>query len=227
MLSRGGPRLLDGADIRIQAGERHVILGANGAGKSLLMRVLHGLTPPDQGSVLWKGKALDANARKAQALVFQRPVLLRRSVRANVAFALSARGIWGSEAGDRVDKALKEARLDGLADRPARQLSGGEQQRLALARALVTEPELLLLDEPTASLDPASIQAFEGLLETAANAGVTLVTVTHDLGQARRLGDFLHFMHRGRVVESGRVAECLEAPKTEALQAWLEGRLFV
>jgi len=219
--------LVRGVDVDIARGRRTVVMGANGAGKSLLLRLLHGLITPTSGHVLWKGRPLDAAGRRAQAMVFQRPVMLRRSVRANLDFALRVHGVRGAARRERERRALALARLEDLAGRPARVLSGGEQQRLAVARALACEPELLFLDEPTASLDPASTHAIETLIQEAHAAGVTVVMVTHDRAQALRLGDDVLFMSGGRVVESGPAGRVLEDPRSEAARAWLEGRLHV
>lgn len=226
-LDIGGRRLLDAVGIDIRPGRRTLVMGANGAGKSLLLRVLHGLIAPTAGSVHWRDRPLDKAARRAQAMVFQRPVMLRRSVFANLSFALGVRGLRGAERGRRIAEALEQARLGDLARRPARVLSGGEQQRLALARALACDPELLFLDEPTASLDPASTHAIERLVDDAHQRGVTIVMVTHDLGQARRIGDDVVFLHDGRVAETGPARTLLEAPASEAARAWLEGRLYL
>ena len=220
-------RLLDRIDARIGLGRRTVVMGANGAGKSLFLRTLHGLVKPTQGAVLWHGRPLDRAARDAQAMVFQRPVLLRRSVRANLGFALKVKGYRGAERRAREVQALDRARLTDMADRPARVLSGGEQQRLAIARALVGDPQVLLLDEPSASLDPASTQAIEDLINDAHGAGVTIILVTHDAGQARRMGDDVIFLHRGRVADAGPADQVLHAPKSAAARAWLAGRLYV
>ncbi len=223
----GGQRLIDGVDLDISSGRCTVIMGANGSGKSLLLRLLHGLLEPSEGSINWRGQPLDRAARREQAMVFQRPVMLRRSVAANLRFALSVRGVRGAERKAREAETLTLARLDAIRDRPARVLSGGEQQRLAMARAMISAPRLLLLDEPTASLDPASTLAIEHLIEEARESGATVILVTHDAGQARRLGDDLVFLHGGRIVETGPVARVLDAPRSEAAQAWLSGRLFV
>ena len=221
----GGKRLIDGVDIDIRPGRRTVVMGANGAGKSLLLRLLHGLIRPTAGEVFWRGRPLNREGRLAQAMVFQRPVLLRRSALANLRFALSVRGLSGPERAAREAEALERSRLGGLAGRPARVLSGGEQQRLAVARALACAPGLLFLDEPTASLDPGSTRAIERLVREAHESGVAIVLVTHDTGQARRLGDDLVFLHGGRVVETGRAPDVLDAPRSESARAWLEGRL--
>lgn len=226
-LDAGGRRLIDGLDIAIRRGRRTILMGANGAGKSLTLRLLHGLIRPTGGDILWQGRPLDRTARSAQAMVFQRPVMLRRSVIANLRFALAVRGIRGAERARREAQALERAQLADLARRPARVLSGGEQQRLALARALACGPELLFLDEPTASLDPASTQAIEDLILEATRDGVSVVMITHDAGQARRLGQDVVFLHRGRAVEAGPAAQVLGAPRSGAMQAWLEGRIYL
>ena len=223
----GGKRLIDRIDARIRLHRRTAIMGANGTGKSLLLRLLHGLIQPTAGEVLWQGRPLDREGRRGQAMVFQRPVMLRRSVLANLRFALAVRGVGGSERTDREAEAVERSQLRDLANRPARVLSGGEQQRLAVARALACAPRVLFLDEPTASLDPASTHAIEQLIREAHRSGVTIVLVTHDIGQARRLGDDLIFLHAGRVVETGRVSDVLDAPRSEAACAWLEGRLYL
>ena len=223
----GGKRLVDHIDADLRPHRRTVIMGANGTGKSLLLRLLHGLIQPTSGKVLWQGRPLDREGRRGQAMVFQRPVMLRRSVLANLRFALAVRGVSGSERAAREADAIGQARLDDLANRPARVLSGGEQQRLAVARALACAPRVLFLDEPTASLDPASTYAIEQQIREAHQSGVTIVLVTHDIGQARRLGDDLIFLHAGRVAETGCVSEVFEAPRSEAARAWLEGRLYL
>ncbi|WP_203227990.1 ATP-binding cassette domain-containing protein [Roseovarius dicentrarchi] len=223
----GGQRLIDAVDLDILPGRCTVVMGANGSGKSLLLRLLHGLLTPSEGSITWRGRPLDRAARREQAMVFQRPVMLRRSVAANLRFALSVRGVRGPERKAREAETLDLARLDGLKDRPARVLSGGEQQRLAMARAMISAPRLLLLDEPTASLDPASTLAIENLIAQARESGATIILVTHDAGQARRLGDDLIFLQGGRIAETGPVGRVLDAPRSKAAQAWLSGRLFV
>jgi tungstate transport system ATP-binding protein len=216
----GGQVLLQGVDLEIARGRRTLIMGANGAGKSLLLRLLHGLLPPASGAVLWRG------ARPAQAMVFQRPVMLRRSALANLRFALRVQGLGLRARGARAQEALEMAHLTDKARQPARLLSGGEQQRLAVARALVCDPEILFLDEPTSSLDPASTQMIEDLVNAAHARGVTVVMITHDRGQARRMGDDVIFLHAGRVAETGPRDQVLDAPRSEAARAWMAGRLY-
>jgi tungstate transport system ATP-binding protein len=223
----GGKRLIDGIDLRLEAGPRTVIMGPNGAGKSLLLRLLHGLIEPTAGSVLWQGKPANRDARRRQAMVFQRPVLLRRSVAANMRHALRAHGLSRRDTKERAQRWLAHAGLSGLADRAARVLSGGEQQRLALARALSLEPEVLFLDEPTASLDPASTLGIEGLIQSAATAGTKIVLITHNLGQARRIADEVVFLYRGRIEAVGRAPAFFEAPGSDKAQAFIDGRIVL
>lgn len=225
-LKLGGTRVLKRIDLEVRPSRCLVIMGANGAGKSQLLRMLNGLAVPDEGQVLSQGGPLDRAARDRQAMVFQRPVLLRRSVAANLRFALTGRQVTRADRAKRVNEALEMARLTGRADRPARTLSGGEQQRLAIARALITRPDVLLLDEPTASLDPGSTRAVEQMINAARLAGVTVVLVTHDAGQARRLGDDVAFLQRGRLVASGEASTVLGAAAPPPVRAWLDGRLL-
>jgi tungstate transport system ATP-binding protein len=219
-----GRRLLDGIDLALAPGGLTVILGPNGAGKSLLVRLLHGMIRPSTGRVLWGGREIDDEIRHRQAMVFQRPVLLRRSVADNLDFVLSGNR--------RARAALRAGLLEkvGLADRarqPARLLSGGEQQRLVLARALAMKPEVLFLDEPTASLDPASVQMIETIVAEARDAGVRILFITHDMAQARRLADEVVFLHRGRVAEHAPADRFFDNPETEAAAAFLAGRILV
>ena len=218
--AREGRRgLVDGLDLRIESRGITAIMGPNGAGKSLLLRLLHGLLTPDGGEVRCAGRPLDAGLRRRQAMVFQNPVLLRRSVAANLDFVL------GRGNRERRDQLLESAGLSHRAKAPARRLSGGEAQRLALVRALAMAPEMLFLDEPTASLDPAAILAFEGLMREAAAQGTKLVLVTHDTGQAKRLAEDVAFVHEGRAIEHAPASIFLARPATAAARAYLEGRL--
>ena len=225
-LRLGNLLILNGISLDVRQGRCLMIMGANGAGKSQFLRVLNGLAQPNEGAVLCQGRLLDRSARDRQAMVFQRPVLLRRSVLGNLRFALSGRGLARFDRYKRISKALEMARLQDRADRPARTLSGGEQQRLAIARALIIQPDVLLLDEPTASLDPASTRAVEEMIHTAKLAGITIVMVTHDAGQARRLADDVAFLHDGRLVADGRAEDMLGNDAPEPVRAWLDGRLM-
>ncbi len=217
----GGARLIDIPRLVLSGRGTTVIMGPNGAGKSLLLRLMHGLIAPTRGEVRIGGMALDASHRQNQALVFQKPVLLRRSVAANVDFVLKARGLDRS----RVPGLLDHVGLGALANRPARRLSGGEQQRLAMARALATQPDTLFLDEPTASLDPGSVMSIEGIVNDAKADGTRIIFVTHDIGQARRLADDVVLLSAGQVAEVASAATFFDAPKTETARAYLRGRL--
>lgn len=212
-------------ELRIDAGGITVIMGPNGAGKSLLLRVLHGLVRPTSGEVRAGGRPLDEAARRRQALVFQSPVLLRRSVAGNIRFALAAYGVSRRRWPERVEALLAGAGLSGRARQPARSLSGGERQRLQIARALVAEPEVLFLDEPTASLDPRATHAIETMLSALSAAGTKIVLVTHDVGQARRLAAEVIFLHLGRLTEKSAAAAFFDAPKSPEAAAYIAGGL--
>lgn len=226
LLERGGRRLVDGVDLRIDGSSLTVIMGPNGAGKSLLLRLLSGLIEPDGGSVRWAGRAPDRTRTRKLGFVFQKPVLLRRSALANVKFALR-NGIPRAERNELAAAALQRAGLKELAHTPARLLSGGEQQRLAIARALASGPEILFLDEPCASLDPAATAAIEALVIDARLQGTKIVLVTHDIGQARRLADDVVFLHRGRIVEQADAGAFFDAPDSKAARAYLSGQLVI
>jgi tungstate transport system ATP-binding protein len=220
----GGRRLIDGIDLDLTLGALSVVMGQNGAGKSLLLRLLHGLIAPTAGRVLWGNCEDSEQARTRQAMVFQRPVLLRRSVGDNVGFVLR---LVGQDTPDRRAEILDHVGLLDRIKQPARLLSGGEQQRLALARALTTNPDILFLDEPTASLDPASTMLIENIVLDAHRQGTKIVFVTHDLGQARRLAGDVVFLHGGQVAEHTPASRFFTSPASEAASAYLDGRLFI
>lgn len=217
----GGVAILSDVTLTIAAGPPTVIIGPNGAGKSVLLRLLHGLLAPSAGRVTWAG-----NAGWRQAMVFQRPVLLRRSVRANALYPLRLAGVAAPEREARAQAALEMVGLAALADRPARKLSGGEQQRLALARAAALAPEVLFLDEPSASLDPAATRAVEDIVATLRDRGTKIVMTTHDLGQARRLAGEVVLLHEGRLVEHAPAEAFFTAPATAEAAAFLRGDLL-
>jgi tungstate transport system ATP-binding protein len=202
--------------LELEAGPSTIILGANGAGKSVLMRLMHGLLPPTAGTISWSSKG-------RQAMVFQRPVMLRRSALDNIIYALRVAGVADAER-PAID-ALKEVGLAELAHRPARVLSGGEQQRLALARAWALHPEVLFLDEPTASLDPSAVHEIENIIRAFDAAGTKIVMATHNLGQARRLGDEVIYLHEGRVLERTPVEQFFTEPATAEAAAFIKGEL--
>jgi tungstate transport system ATP-binding protein len=202
--------------LELEAGPSTVILGANGAGKSVLMRLMHGLLAPSAGRIAWQRAG-------RHAMVFQRPVMLRRSALANVVYALKLAGV--QEAEKPALEALEEVGLGHLAHRPARVLSGGEQQRLALARAWALHPEVLFLDEPTASLDPSATREIETIIRAFDAAGTKIVMATHNLGQARRLGDEVIYLHQGKVLERRPVEGFFAEPATAEAAAFIKGEL--
>jgi len=220
-----GMQILTGVDLDLSSDALTVLMGPNGAGKSVLLRLIHGLLTPTAGQIRWAGKPLTKEIRRQQALVFQKPVLLRRSVKANLQFALGLR-YWSGQR-DRLQTALAAVGLSGFEDRPARVLSGGEQQRLALARALILEPKVLLLDEPTANLDPASVLLIEDAIRKARQSGVKVILVTHDQHQAQRLGEDVAFLHQGRIVEHGPADRFFNHPQTDAARAYLRGEIII
>ncbi|MEQ9172906.1 MAG: ATP-binding cassette domain-containing protein [Rhodospirillales bacterium] len=220
----GGTVLIKGIDLTLNADGVTVIMGPNGAGKSLLLRLMHGLLEPSGGHVTWGGHLLDDAIRRRQAMVFQRAVMLRRSVAANIDFVLRLRG--------RADPArrreiLQHAGLADRADQPARLLSGGEQQRLALARALATEPDVLFMDEPTSNLDPASTLVIEDITKAARDRGTKIIFITHDMGQARRLADDVVFMHRGKVLEHSPAAAFFNQPASAEAGDYMAGKIIL
>jgi len=227
-----GVAILDGVSFALDSGPPALIIGPNGAGKSVLLRLLHGLLRPSAGAVRWAGRESRNGAPPPQrrrmprdAMVFQRPVMLRRSALANVAYPLKLAGLPRAERLARARAALEGVGLEDLADRPARRLSGGEQQRLALARASALEPEVLFLDEPCASLDPAATRAVEGIVAGIAARGTKVVMTTQDLGQARRLAGEILFLHRGRLLEHAPAADFFAGPKAPEAAAFLRGEL--
>ena len=217
----GGERHIHHISHRFSHGPRTVILGPNGAGKSLLLRLCHGLITPSAGAVRWA-----ARTSRRQAMLFQTPVMLRRTAAANIAYALAIKGVPRAARPARVDEALARVGLEALARRPARALSVGEQQRLALTRAWAIDPEVLFLDEPTASLDPAATRAIEQAIDQVHGSGAKIIMTTHDLGSARRLADEVLFLHHGRLLESGPAGEFFAAPKSREAAAFLEGELL-
>ena len=230
-LSRSGKQVLKDITASFDATPaKTVIIGPNGAGKSLLLHVCHGLIPLDTGVVEWSGAQAalqDATTlSRTQGMVFQRPVLFRRSTIANVVLALKIAGFPKTEWRDRADSILNRTGLSRHGATAARALSFGEQQRLALARALVIEPKVLFLDEPTASLDPAAAHLVESLIDEAASGGVKIIMTSHDLNQTRRLADEIIFMHRGRIKERAPAERFFTQPENDLAQAFINGELL-
>ena len=220
-----GKRLIDDISFAVRQGPRVMILGPNGAGKSLLLRLCHGLLLPSKGVIEW-AESDPARVQQQQAMVFQRPVLLRRSVAANAHFGLRLRGVPRRRRRHMVAEALRQGGLAHVANRAARVLSGGEQQRLALVRAWTLQPQVLFLDEPTAHLDPAATRTVEAMLKQFHESGTKLIMTTHDLGQARRLADEVIFLHCGRMLEHTPADTFFNQPQSAEAAAFLEGNLL-
>ncbi|MBO0765557.1 MAG: ATP-binding cassette domain-containing protein [Hyphomicrobiaceae bacterium] len=218
----GETRILRDVTLTIEAGPPTVLIGPNGSGKTTLIKLAMGLLTPTAGTI--RGGQSDRATRR-QAIVFQRPVMLRRSAGSNIAYALKAAGRAADSA--TIMKLLDRVGLAPLAGRPARRLSGGEQQRLALARALARDPEVLFLDEPTASLDPAATKAVEDIVAGAAAGGVKIVMSTHDLGQARRLANDIAFLAKGRLIEYAPAERFFAAPSSPEGRSFVAGELVI
>ena len=213
----GATAIVSDVTLDLRPGPPTVLIGPNGSGKTTLLRVLMGLIEPSSGSV----RVMAAE----RAFVFQKPVMLKRSASANVAFALTA--THQPADAHAIARLLEQVGLGALADRPARKLSGGEQQRLALARALARKPGILLLDEPTASLDPAQTKAVEDIIARVAGNGVKVIMATHDLGEAKRLAGDVVVLVKGRVVEHAPADQFFSNPQSEAARRFLAGDLVI
>jgi tungstate transport system ATP-binding protein len=224
-LRAGGMTILDRVSASIEPGAPTLVVGPNGAGKSSLLRLCMGLATPTEGRVTWGGR-MDAKPTR-RAIVFQRPVMLRRTTASNVAYSLAQAGVPRRDRAARVSRLLEQVGLSELATRPARRLSGGETQRLALARALARDPDLLLLDEPTASLDPAATRSVEEIVRAAALSGIKVVMASHDLGQVRRLAGSVMFFVRGALREQAATDAFLNTPSTPEAAAFVRGDLVV
>lgn len=218
---RRGKRLVGPVDLDWDGAGTCVVIGPNGSGKTTLLRLLHGIARLHEGQVTW---ACDTDtARRAQAFVFQRPVMLRRTVAENLIYPLRLAGTSRTEARQAAEYWAGKVGLSDMIDRAATVLSGGEQQKLAIARALICDPELVFLDEPTASLDGRATREIEDILRDSIAAGTRVILSTHDMGQARRLADQVVFLLRGEVHETGAAAAFFDTPQTPAAQAFLNG----
>jgi tungstate transport system ATP-binding protein len=221
----GEVTILDNVSLTLDGGPPTVLIGPNGSGKTTLLRAAMGLIPASSGRITWGGQETASTARRA--ILFQRPAMLRRSTAGNIRYALAAAGVPRAARTERTAELLDRVGLDGLERRPARRLSGGEQQRLALARALARDPAVLFLDEPTASLDPHATKAIEEIVRAVTTLGVKVVMSTHDLGQAKRLAGNVVLLHRGRLIENSPAIEFFERPRSEEARKFIAGELLV
>ena len=198
------------------------VLGYNGAGKSLFLELCHAMLEPTTGQVKWDNKpALET--RQNRGYIFQHRIVLRRSVCRNIALPMQAAGWSRADINARMDDLLQMARLTGQANEPAAVLSGGEAQRMALVRALATHPDVVIMDEPTSSLDPGATTKFENLIENVASMGVKFIWATHNIAQARRFADNIIFINNGTIVENGPASDFFAAPKSKIAQTYVKG----
>ncbi|MCV6585361.1 MAG: ATP-binding cassette domain-containing protein [Marinibacterium sp.] len=221
---RRGKVLVGPVSMTLQPGGTTVVIGPNGSGKTSLLRLLNGAARISAGQIRWA--CSQAEARAEQAFVFQKPVMLRRSVLANLVYPLRMRGVSRRDADERARDWAERVGLTDMLARPAPVLSGGEQQKLALARALITDPALVFLDEPCSALDGRATREIEAILTQARAAGTRLILTTHDMGQARRLGDDILFLHRGQIREQGPADRFFDHPQTPQAQAFLRGDIL-
>ncbi len=219
--------------LKIQKGQIYGVIGPSGAGKSTLLRIINLLIPPDHGTLLFHGQPVPNNGaarfevQRKMTLVFQKPLLFKDSVKNNVAYGLKARGYPRPEVEKRVNTLLEQVGMKELATRRAETLSGGEAQRVAIARAVVFEPELLLLDEPTANLDPVNIELIENMIiKMNRLKAITVLMVTHNIFQARRIAEQVIFIHQGRIVEMGPTKKIFESPQKVETKAYVEGKMI-
>jgi len=224
-IATGAVTILDRITLTFAPGAPTVLIGPNGSGKTTLLRTAMGLATPSRGCVTWG--TCEAPPAMRRAIVFQRPVMLRRSAGGNIRYALRAAGVPRRQQKRESEALLALVGLGHLAGRPARRLSAGEQQRLALARALASSPAVLFLDEPTASLDPAATKAIEDVIRDISRRGIKIVLSTHDLGEARRLAGEVVLLHRGRVIEAGAASAFFDAPQTAEARKFMAGELLV
>ncbi len=214
----GKVQALKACGLRIEAGERVALVGSNGSGKSTLLRTLHGLVLPSTGS-------LQVHTAARQAMLFQHPYMLRASAQTNVALGLWLKGVAWKQAKTQALGALERVGLLALAQRNAKALSGGQQQRLALARAWALRPDVLLLDEPTASLDPAAKREVEALMAEFAQAGMTLIFSSHNLGQVKRLASRVMYLEQGRLLADLPTHEFFNGPLPLEAEIFVKGEL--
>jgi tungstate transport system ATP-binding protein len=221
-----GVKALDGVSFRAEGGKIIVLLGVNGAGKTTLLRISAGLEKQDKGNILFNEEHItDKELRQIATLVFQRTAMFSKSVYDNLAFGRRIRGEKPSEINEKIAETLHDVGLKDFEKRRAKRTSGGEQQRVALARAFLLEPKILLLDEPTANLDPHSATIIETAIMKRRRKETIIVVATHNLSQAKRLGNDIVHIHGGKIVETGRAEEFFDNPRTEITRKFLNGEL--
>ena len=216
--------ILDKINCKIKSNSITAVLGPNGAGKSIFLQTINGLFSVQSGRLTFNLMEINQEIRKQQAMVFQNPVLLRRTVIANLQFISNLRN---KESNRLLKKILSKVGLEGYEKKPARLLSGGEKQRLSMARALIINPNLLLLDEPTANLDPYSLNLIEDLVLEENSIGKTVIFTTHDMSQAKRLATDVIFLNKGKVLEQTISKTFFKSPKTLEAQKYINGEILI
>ena len=215
-------KILSSLNLSIKSNSITVIMGPNGAGKSILLKLINGILEPSSGAILWNGNKITSNLKRKQALIFQKPILLRRSVISNLDFI---EGLTGKSYNFIKDDLLSLVGLLDQKKQPAKLLSLGEQQRLSLVRSLLLKPSLILLDEPTANLDPATTKIIENIIVTSKQFGIKIIFVTHNILQAKRLADEVVFIDNGELVEHSNADNFFSKPKSKIVKNYLEGKL--
>jgi tungstate transport system ATP-binding protein len=220
----GQKLILDKINCKIKSNSITAVLGPNGAGKSIFLQTINGLVSIQSGRLTFNSMQNNQEIREQQAMVFQTPVLLRRTVMANMQFVSNLRN---KKSNQLLKNLLDKVGLEGYEEKPARLLSGGEKQRLSMARALIVNPNLLLLDEPTANLDPYSLNLIEDLVLEENSIGKTVIFTTHDMSQAKRLATDVIFLNKGKVLEQTVSKTFFKKPKTFEAQKYINGEILI
>lgn len=219
-------KALDAVTLNAEGGKTIVLLGVNGAGKTTLLRIIAGLEQPDKGNIIFNGQSMMAQElRKIATMVFQKTVMFNRNVYDNLAFGLKIRGTPEPEIAAKVTEALHSVGLSSFEKRRARKTSGGEQQRISLARAFLLDPRILLLDEPTANLDPNSARIIEKAITNRKSSDRIIIMATHNLGQAKRLADIVMHVHEGKIIEAASPRDLFDNPQHELTRKFIGGEL--
>lgn len=225
VVTKQGTRIIGPVSLTLDGVGCSILMGPNGSGKTTLLRLMHGLEKAKKGNVRWQGNKSEIYQK--QSFVFQTPVVMRRSVAENIAYPLTVRGLSWKDALKEAAFWIEEVGLKDSRQKEARVLSGGEKQKLAMARALISRPEVLFLDEPSTNLDGASTFEIESLIVKAQNNGTRIVMATHDFGQARRLATDIIFMYHGSIHEHAINGDFFSGPKTEEAKAFIRGDILI
>ena len=219
-----GVTLIDAINLEVSSHGLTIILGHNGSGKSLLLKLLHGVIKPNSGEINWNQYKPLTN-QYWRTFLLQRPTFFNRSVIYNIAFVLQIAGIPKQEHQERCEQALEICGLKEISHRKTHLLSGGEMQKLSLARAWVLHPSVILLDEPTVALDPPSVLGFESIIQNFKQTGTKVIMTTHDLSQAKRLADEIVFIDRGKILEQSEADQFFAGPASSQAQKFISGKL--